>query len=352
MNLFQLAQLSIEEFKENFEEIKYVDKYIKKESDLNILSFAFLNANYDVIKYLLENYNYNLKEEMEIKLYDIPLCKYVVFSYVMTKTSLSKIKPENFEKILLILKENNVSVSDFTSEEIENLKNHDPGDFFEYPYFNILINSGYMDNNMISQNLKYLFKNYNYLEETNILNLIINMSDYNPINIDFTSLLYYYSVDYDLLKIDSQKSNTFLKKMKEGYLKETGLTEGTLLESIINLYIINGDFFQEVKYDISIINPEIFYDLNLDIMLKKMFPTMEIILTQQLVNTCIDNLNINAYRSLIKMNPLLTNHIYVIEKCKNLSIPEDQKEDFSIIEKEMIKNKLKINEDDHIRKRI
>lgn len=98
MKAYELSQKPLKEFKDYFENTPAPEKFTFEEESLNILDFCLFNNNYDVVEYLLENHDYNLKEELNKRLENTPLIYFVSFSY------LSKIPSELNKKFALKLK--------------------------------------------------------------------------------------------------------------------------------------------------------------------------------------------------------------------------------------------------------
>lgn len=92
MDILKLVKIPIDEFRKEFEHLNN-EKFNKTEDGLNILQWAFLANNINVIKYLYNNYPYDLKKELSASYLKDENFKNVTLATVLPFTYLVRNNP-------------------------------------------------------------------------------------------------------------------------------------------------------------------------------------------------------------------------------------------------------------------
>lgn len=157
MSIKEITKLSLPEFISEFEKNNSKNKFTELESELNILQFAILSNNIDVVKYLLNNYPYDLKEQIDSVIWkDIEnpdgykFTHLLMLSFDMFEESRTNIESYNntihffLEQKLLTEKLNFKNLTDFIQDK-DSIKA-----FLASPYFQSLMDSNLIDNDILN----------------------------------------------------------------------------------------------------------------------------------------------------------------------------------------------------------
>lgn len=154
MNIFELSELSLEQFIPQFENEKNPEKFTTQEEGMNILQWAILSTNLDVVKYLLATHPYDLNKETNafilseddesgFKLIDVMPLSFDIFKEVRTNK-------ESYTNTLHFLNEKGIipekvsmSLLNEFMEDVNNIRG-----FFASPYFQHLIECNLLDNDV------------------------------------------------------------------------------------------------------------------------------------------------------------------------------------------------------------
>lgn len=228
MNIFELSELSLEQFIPQFENEKNPEKFKTQEEGMNILQWAILSTNLDVVKYLLATHPYDLNKETNafilseddesgFKLIDVMPLSFDIFKEVRTNK-------ESYTNTLHFLNEKGIipekvsmSLLNEFMEDVNNIRG-----FFISPYFQHLIECNLLDNDV---KLSYI--------NINILN--------NDQNVDV------YDVDKTRYSGNCYLKNTCDKIIKNANLNIDVKKVEDLIHIIENLEKLTGLTDQEVE---------------------------------------------------------------------------------------------------------
>lgn len=374
MKAYELSKKPLKEFKDYFESDPDSEKFTNEQDSLNILDFCLINNNYDVVKYLLENHDYNLEEELQKNLENIPLIYFVSFSYLLKTTlELNEKFEEDFAKTIDLLIENQINMPLFDNEEYEKnfFESYSSRDFalLNEPYFFTLIEKNYIDKNLLQLYLENIITCF-CKKETSVVNslLIDILENYDFSETqnagDFYLLMRMFACDFSNLKIDEVLLKNALAKMKHNYLKTNHMTSEDIEGKIVSIYINDHESRQEFIYHVETmcnIKREDNKYLNLKNLLIRINPLINIqdTLTEEVIQACIKNNLFSIYKDIRNVsNKLLENDSQILSKGNKKQNAEyeelSQKDiiDFNLLEREIIAEKYKSSKKEISKKRL
>lgn len=229
MNIFELTELSLEQFIPQFENEKTPEKFTTQEEGMNILQWAILSTNLDVVKYLLAAYPYDLSKETNaiiltqedecgFKLINLMPLSFDIFKEVRTNKDSYKNTLHFLTEEGIIPEKVSMSLLDEFMGDVNNIRG-----FFTSPYFQHLIECNLLDSDV---QLSYI--------NINIMN--------NDKDIDA------YDVDKTRYSGGSYLKNTCDKIIKNANLNIDVKKVEDLIHIIENLEKLTGLTHQEVEY--------------------------------------------------------------------------------------------------------
>lgn len=186
MDILKLVKLPIDEFRKEFE---YLDneKFTETENDLNILQWAFLANNMNVIKYLCNNYPYDLKKELSASYLKDENFKNVTLATVLPFTYLVRNNPdeinfEDYKETISFAKENDILINVLSKKELTQVLYNEQTRLFNKNFFEYVLNEGYMGEDLINDLLPALISmnDKSTIIPTGIAELIISKKDFIP----------------------------------------------------------------------------------------------------------------------------------------------------------------------------
>lgn len=154
MDIREITKLPLNQFIEEFEKEKSPEKFTKQEEEINVLQWAILSTNTDVVKYLLDSYPYDLKIEVNKHILNkegeegfkiINLIPLAVELFEEVRTDVS-----SYKNILKFLNEKGLTPEkvnlNLLSAFIDDL--NDMRGFLASPYFQHLVESDLLDNDV------------------------------------------------------------------------------------------------------------------------------------------------------------------------------------------------------------
>lgn len=186
MDILKLVKLPIDEFRKEFEHLDN-EKFTETENELNILQWAFLANNMNVIKYLCNNYPYDLKKELSASYLKDENFKNVTLATVLPFTYLVRNNPEeiNFEdykETISFAKENDILINVLSKKELTQVLYNEQTRLFNKNFFEYVLNEGYMGEDLINDLLPALISmnDKSTIIPTGIAELIISKKDFIP----------------------------------------------------------------------------------------------------------------------------------------------------------------------------
>lgn len=186
MDILKLVKLPIDEFRKEFEHLDN-EKFTETENELNILQWAFLANNMNVIKYLCNNYAYDLKKELSASYLKDENFKNVTLATVLPFTYLVRNNPEeiNFEdykETISFAKENDILINVLSKKELTQVLYNEQTRLFNKNFFEYVLNEGYMGEDLINDLLPALISmnDKSTIIPTGIAELIISKKDFIP----------------------------------------------------------------------------------------------------------------------------------------------------------------------------
>lgn len=371
MKAYELSKKPLKEFKDYFEKDPYPEKFTCEEESLNILDFCLINNNYDVVKYLLDNHNYNLEEELQKNLENIPLIYFVSFSYLLkTASELNKKFEDDFSKMIDLLIENQIDMPLFDKEEYKDLifASHSSRSFalLNEPYFFTLIEKNYIDKNLLQLYLENIITCFCKKETSAANSLLIEIiENYHFIETQSMYLLMkMFACDFSKLKIDEILLTNALAKMKHDYLKTNNITSEDLEEIIVFIYVYEHESRKELIYHVEAmcnIKREYNKYLNLKNLLMRINPLINIqeTLNEEVIQACIKNNLFTIYKDIRNVSDKIKeNDSQILSKGNKKQNTEYQELsakdiiDFNLLEKEIIAEKYKSSKKEINKKRL
>ena len=146
MDILKLVKLPIDEFRKEFEHLDN-EKFTETENELNILQWAFLANNMNVIKYLCNNYPYDLKKELSASYLKDENFKNVTLATVLPFTYLVRNNPEeiNFEdykETISFAKENDILINVLSKKELTQVLYNEQTRLFNKNFFEYVLMKG------------------------------------------------------------------------------------------------------------------------------------------------------------------------------------------------------------------
>lgn len=374
MKAYELSKKPLKEFKDYFESDHHPEKFTNEQDSLNILNFCLINNNYDVVKYLLDNHNYNLKEELQKNLESIPLIYFVSFSYLLkTASELNKKFEDDFSKMIGLLIENQINIPLFDKEEYKNLifASHSSRSFalLNEPYFFTLIEKNYIDKNILQLYLENIITCFCKKETSAANSLLIGIFE----NYNFSKtqnaggmylLMKIFACDFSKLKIDEILLTNALTKMKHDYLKNNNMTSEDLEEKIVSIYVYDHESRQEFIYHVEAmcnIKREYNKYLNLKNLLMRINPLINIqeTLNEEVIQACIKNNLFTIYKDIRNVSDKIKENDFQILSKGNKKQNDEYEVlsrqdiiDFNLLEKEIIAEKYKSSKKEINKKRL
>lgn len=151
MDIKEITKLPLSQFIEQFEQEKSPEKFTEKEQGINILQWAILSTNTDVVKYLLDSYPYDLKIEVNkhilnkegFKIINLIPLAVELFEEVRTDVSSYKDILKFLNEKGLIPEKVNLNLLSTFIDDLDDIRG-----FLASPYFHNLIESDLLDNNV------------------------------------------------------------------------------------------------------------------------------------------------------------------------------------------------------------
>lgn len=186
MDILKLVKLPIDEFRKEFE---YLDneKFTETENELNILQWAFLANNMNVIKYLCNNYPYDLKKELSASYLkdenfkNVTLATVLPFTYLV-RNNPDEINVEDYKETISFAKENDILINVLSKKELTQILYNEETRLFNKNFFEYVLNEGYIGEDVINDLLPALvsMNDKSTIIPVGIAELIISKKDFIP----------------------------------------------------------------------------------------------------------------------------------------------------------------------------
>lgn len=261
MELYELGNLNLEDFKEEFNKLDEPEfetgsgsRFTKGSSGFNILHWAFYNFNLDVIHYLLDNHPYDLEAEMNKISGSISFKDKLPFTPVIEGnygTNLADwgVTYEKYSGVFELLKEKNIIVEPLTKKQIESEFEKIPPIAFmttltERSFVSYLLDNNYIDSTYLSENMDILFRRN--LKDSRVriaehednefydpINEILAHKNFKPYveNIEIFGKIV--NINADNINVNRENYDSFIQGLKQSLSERDAFNESEMIKSII-----------------------------------------------------------------------------------------------------------------------
>lgn len=256
MDILKLVKLPIDEFRKEFE---YLDneKFTETENDLNILQWAFLANNMNVIKYLCNNYPYDLKKELSASYLkdenfkNVTLATALPFTYLV-RNNPDEINFEDYKETISFAKENDILINVLSKKELTHLLYNEQTRLFNKNFFEYVLNEGYIGEDVINDVLPVLISmnDRSTIIPRGIAELIISKKHFVPsINTvsDFVKIME--NLDR-LTNLSREVINDFKKNVISSFKKLNNIQSENDLELVVIEYKLSEINNKSMKMDL------------------------------------------------------------------------------------------------------